>query len=142
MSFHTLPAILPNSGSRLLEQIYGLLAPFTRCTSHAASRTIGRAATSKTMADQNVTDLFENLRKVLLHFAQSPKSTELLNAALAILEQNDIHMLVWGGTRMSGFLDACRQASKIIIAFLDTPDVKCVCSVSKLFLDIARNRYI
>lgn len=115
-----MPDILPNSGSRLLQEIYGLLSPFTRCISHAASRTIGRAATSKTMADVNVTELYENLRKVLRHFSQSPKSTELLNAALAILEQNDIHMLVWGGTRMSGFLDACRQTSKIIIAFLDT----------------------
>ena len=72
------------------------------------------------MADSNVTDLYENLRKLLKHFSMSPKSTELLNDALNILEQNDIHMMVWGGTRMSGFLDACRQASSIIVAFLDT----------------------
>ena len=36
------------------------------------------------------------------------------------MEQHDIHMLVLGGTRMAGFLDACNQASGIKIPFLDT----------------------
>ena len=49
----------------------------------------------------------------------SPKSNELLNHTLNALEQNDIHMLVWGGTRMTGFLDACKQSSAILIPFLD-----------------------
>lgn len=67
-----------------------------------------------------MTDIYENLRKVLGHFSKSPKSTELLNTALDALERNNIHMLVWGATRMSGFLDACGQASSIIVPFLDT----------------------
>ena len=50
----------------------------------------------------------------------SPKSTELLNNALDVLEQNDIHMLVWGGTKMAGFLDACKHSSAILVPFLDT----------------------
>ena len=50
----------------------------------------------------------------------SPKSTELLNNTLNALEQNDIHMLVWGGIRMAEFLDACKQSSAILIPFLDT----------------------
>ena len=50
----------------------------------------------------------------------SPKSTELLNNALNVLEQNDMHMLVWGGTRMAGFLDACKQSSAILVPFLNT----------------------
>ena len=47
----------------------------------------------------------------------SPKSTELLNNALNILEQNNIHMLVWGGTSMAGFFDGCKQSSSILIPF-------------------------
>ena len=50
----------------------------------------------------------------------SPKSTELLNNAISAMEMNDIHLLNWGSTRMAGFLDACMQASKIIVPFLDT----------------------
>ena len=50
----------------------------------------------------------------------SPKSTELLNNAISAMEMNDIHLLNWGSTRMAGFLDACMQASKIIVLFLDT----------------------
>jgi hypothetical protein len=74
------------------------------------------------MCDQNVKDLYDNLKKVLGHFSMSARSTEFLNKALAMLQQNDVHMLVWGagGTRMGGFLDACRQSSRIVIPFLDT----------------------
>ena len=72
------------------------------------------------MSDPNAVLLYNNLRTVLKHFSMSPKSTELLNKTLAALEQNDIHMLVWGGTRMAGFLDACKQASSILVPFLDT----------------------
>ena len=43
----------------------------------------------------------------------------MLNNTLNAMEQHDMHMLVWGGTRMAGFLDACKQASGIIIPFLD-----------------------
>ena len=44
----------------------------------------------------------------------------MLNNALDMLDQNNIHMLVWGSTRMSGFLDGCKQASSILVPFLDT----------------------
>ena len=44
----------------------------------------------------------------------------MLNVALLALEQNNIHMLVWGGTRMAGFRDACKQSSSILVPFLDT----------------------
>ena len=47
----------------------------------------------------------------------SPKSTELLNNALNVFKQNDIHMLVRGGARMSGFLDTCKQSSAILVPF-------------------------
>ena len=58
------------------------------------------------MCDENVKSLYNNLMKVLCHFKMSVKSTELLNVALTMLEMNNVHMLVWGSTRMSGFLDA------------------------------------
>ena len=54
------------------------------------------------------------------HFSQSPKSSEMLNNVLSALELNNVHMLVWGGTRMSWFLDACKQTSNILSPFLDT----------------------
>ena len=49
-----------------------------------------------------------------------PKSTELLNNALSTTEINDIHLLNWGSNRMAGFLNACNEASKIIVLFLET----------------------
>ena len=105
--------------SRLVGEKYGLEAPFSRCNSHSSSGTIRRITSSVTMSDPNAVLLYNNLRTVLKHFSMSPKSTELLNKTLAPLEQNDIHMLVWGVTRMAGFLDACKQASSILVPFVD-----------------------
>ena len=65
-------------------------------------------------------DLYDNLKKILKHFSMSPLSTGYLNEALNALEQHDVHMLNWGKTRMSGFLDSCAQASRIVVAFVDT----------------------
>ena len=50
----------------------------------------------------------------------SPKSMQFLNNASDTLEMNNVHVLNWGSTRMAGFLDACIQASSIIVPFLDT----------------------
>ena len=103
-----------------MEQLYGVVSPFSNCSSHVASGTIRRAATSETMCDDNIKKLYNALLKVLKHFSKSPKSTELLNDALTLLELNNVHMLVWAGTRMYGFLDGCRQCSDILIPFMDT----------------------
>ena len=64
--------------------------------------------------------LYENLKALLKHFCQSPKSIEMLHEALNMLEMNNIHLLNWGSTRMAAFLDACIQVSNIIVPFLDT----------------------
>ena len=106
--------------NRLVTEWYGLKSPQADCSSHAASGTIRRTCTSVTMCDPDATALYNSLRKVLRHFSMSAKSTELLNNALHVLEQNDIHMLVWGGTRMAGFLDGCKQCSGILVPFIDT----------------------
>ena len=71
------------------------------------------------MSDPDAVTLYSSLRKILKHFSKSPKSTELLNNTLNVLEQNDIHMLVWGGTRMADFLDGCKQLS-VLAPLLDT----------------------
>ena len=72
------------------------------------------------MCQLDATSLYENLRSVLKHFSMSLKSTELLGNALKLLEMNPIHVLNWGSTRMSGFLDACKQLVDIIVPFIDT----------------------
>ena len=106
--------------NRLITEWYGITSPEADCSSHAASGTIRRTCTSATMSDPDAVTIYKALRKILKHFSQSPKSTELLNKALDALELNNIHMLVWGGTRMAGFLDACKQSSSILVPFLDT----------------------
>ena len=72
------------------------------------------------MCDTNAKALYENLRALLKHFSSSPKSTDALNEALSVLEMNNIQVLNWGSTRMSGLMDACVQSSKILVPHLDT----------------------
>ena len=71
------------------------------------------------MSDPDVIT-YNCLRKIVKHFSMSPKSTQLLKNALNSFEQNNIHVLVWGGTRMAGFFEGCMQSSSIDILFLDT----------------------
>ena len=104
---------------QLAAERYGIQSPVASCSSHAASGTVRSTTTSTTMSDLDAVLLYNSLRKILKHFSMSPKSNELLNNSLNVLEQNDIHMLVWGGTRMARFLDACRQSSAIFVYFLD-----------------------
>ena len=82
--------------------------------------TIRRLCTSETMSQIDAKGLYENLKALLKHFSESPKSSDMLYEALNMLEMNDIHLLNWGSTRMAGFLDTCIQASKITVPFLDT----------------------
>ena len=107
-------------GSRLLESIYGIKSPFSRCASHSSYGTIQRLCTSERSCQLDAKNLYENLRKLLKHFSRSPKSSDLLSNALTAMDMHDVHLLNWGSTRMAGFLDACVQASKILVPFLDT----------------------
>ena len=104
--------------SRLLET--GLKSPFSRCASHASAGTIRRLCMSVNSCQIDAKPIYENLRNILKHYANSPRSSKLPNNALKILDMNNIHLLNWGSTRMAGFLDACVQASKTILPFLDT----------------------
>ena len=105
---------------RIAKDDNGFRAPVGACSSHAASGTIRRITSLKTMNDPEAVKLYNGLRKILQHFSLSRRSTEMLNRALGLLDQNEIHMLVWGKTRMSGFLDGCKQSSSILVPFLDT----------------------
>ena len=106
--------------SRLLQELLEFKSPFIRCSSHMSYGTIRCLCTSETMSQIDAKGLYENLKALLKHFSQSPKSSEMLHEALNMLEMNDIHLLNWGSTRMAGFLDAYIQASNIIVPFLDT----------------------
>ena len=107
-------------GARLLTETHGINSPSSNCSSHLASGTIRRMCTSANSSQADATSLYDNLKALLKHFAMSPKSTEFLNNALNALELNSVHMLNWGSTCMAGFMDACVQASEILIPFLDT----------------------
>ena len=107
-------------GCRIISEKYGIKSPFSRCTSHTSAGTIRRLATLKKMSQSDAVSLYDDLRKVLKHFSQSPKSTEVLKKSLEVLEMNNVHLLNWGSTRMAGFLDACIKTSSIIVPFLDT----------------------
>ena len=57
--------------------------------------TIRRLCTSETMCHDDVKILYTSLKKLLLHFHASPKSTELLNKALKSLEMNEVSNMNW-----------------------------------------------
>ena len=60
--------------SRLLEEMYGINSPLTRCSSHASFGTIRRFCTLKTMCQSDAQVLYKNLKKVLKHFSKIPKA--------------------------------------------------------------------
>ena len=106
--------------STLLETGYGLKSPFSRCTSCASAGAIRRLCMSANSSQIDAESIYENLRSILKHFANSPRSSKLLNNTLKISAMSNIHLLSWGSTGMAGILDACVRASKIILPFLDT----------------------
>ena len=57
----------------------------------------------ETMSQIDAKRLYNNLKALLKHFSQSPKSSEMLYEALNMLEMNDIHLLNWGSTLMMVF---------------------------------------
>ena len=71
-------------------------------------------------SQQDVVNLYKDLRALLKHFAHIAKSMDTLNEACDILEINNVDILKWGSTKMAGFSDACVQSSHITVPFLDT----------------------
>lgn len=106
---------------------YGLISPTTRCSGHAASGSIKRLASSKTMCVEEVVTFADGLRPVLRHFQQSGKSTSFLNEALTMLEMKNINVLTWCPTRMANLLDASRRTVSLLFPLCDvlsTCDIK------------------
>ena len=97
--------------SRLLDEIYGIKSPLSICASHASAGTIRRLCTSQTMCQSYAKSLYENLSALFKHFTKSLKSSEMLLQALNNLQQHKVHLINWGSTRMSGYLEACLVAS-------------------------------
>ena len=104
--------------SRSLESTYGIKSPFSRCASHTSYGTIRRLCTSERACQVDAKNLYENQRKLLKHFSMSPKISELLSNALAVMEMHDVHLLNWGSTRITRFLDTCVQLPKSWYHFL------------------------
>ena len=106
------------AGEFLVEH-YGLMSPTTRCSAHAASGSIKRISSSKTMCVEEVVTFATGIRPVLRHFQLSGKSTALLNEALAALEMKQIHLMTWCPTRMANLLDASSRAVALLFPLCD-----------------------
>ena len=103
--------------ARLLNDTYGIKSPISKCSSHLASGTIRRMCNSVNSSHEDAKNLYNNLHSILRHFAMSPKSSQLLNNTLNALDMSNIYIINWGSTRMAGFMDACSQASHIIVPY-------------------------
>ena len=98
---------------------YGMMAPTTRCSAHAASGSIKRMSSSKTMCVDEVVTFATGLRPVLHHFQLSGKSTALLNEALAAMEMKQVHLFTWCPTRMANLLEASSRAVELLFPLCD-----------------------
>ena len=108
-----------SKAARVLRDLYGIHTPEYRCSAHAASGSIKRLTTSKTMNVPDVTTLYECLRKFVKHFESSIKNKELLDEALEILESSPLHLISWCQTRMAHFLKAAKVFDDMIPAIYD-----------------------
>ena len=65
--------------SQLLQELFGIKSPFTRCSSHMSYGTIRRLCTSETISQIDAKGLYENLKALLKHFSPSPKSSKMIH---------------------------------------------------------------
>ena len=111
-------SINPKAG-KILTENYGLLSPTTRCSGHAASGSIKRMATSKTMQVDAVVTFATGLKPVLKHFKLSGKSSSALNDALEVMEMKPLKAMFWCPTRMANILTASKRAVEILFPICD-----------------------
>ena len=107
-------------GDCLLEDKYGINFLMSECGSQLSYGTIRRLCISVNFLPEDAMKLYENLKAMSRHFAMSPKNTKLLKNALDTLKMKSVHVLNQGSTRITVFLDACIQASSLIVPFLAT----------------------
>ena len=103
----------------MLRDLFGFMSPGFWYSAHAASGTIKRLGTSKTMNVPEVTTLYECLRTVIKHFESSVKNKEILDQYMEILEMTLLHLLSWYQTRMVHFLKSCHVFDGVLAAVFD-----------------------
>ena len=131
-----------SKAARVLRDLYGIHTPEYRCSAHAASRSIKRLTTSKTMNVPDVTILYECLRRVVKHFECSIKNKELLDEALEILESSPLHLISWCQTRMAHFLKASAVFDNMLPALYDVMYTKNVKEDDREVLFTPKNIFI
>ena len=67
------------------------------------------------MCVEEVKVLYKCVKSVVMHFANSVKSKEILDSFMATLGIEEIHLLSWASTRMAHFLEACVQSNKLLV---------------------------
>ena len=72
------------------------------------------------MCNDDLKTLYENLSKLLKHFAFSVKSTDALRQVQHAMGIRSVHIMNYNSARMNGFIDACLQASNLTVPLLDT----------------------
>ena len=100
------------------------MSPDFWCSAHAASGSIKRLATSKSMNVPEVTTLYECLSMVIKHFESSIKNTETLDQYMEILEMTPLHLLSWCQIRMAHFLKSCHVFDAMLAAVYDIMYIK------------------
>ena len=111
----------------ILTSDIGLLSPTTRCSVHAASCTIRRITTSKTMSVPKVVTFASGIKPILKHFKLSGKSSELLQQCLEIMDMKPFKLMTWCPARMANLLECSARTAKIlfpICGMLATTGVK------------------
>ena len=111
-------SVNPKAGKILAEKL-GLLSPSTRCSVHAATGSLKRASTSKTMQVDELVTFAAGIKPVLKHFKKSGKSSSLLNDALEIMDLKPMKAMVWCPTRMANLLTASKRTSQILFPLCD-----------------------
>ena len=110
--------------AQVLQDLFGFMSPDFWCSAHAASGSIKRLATSKSMNVPEVTTLYECLSMVIKHFESSIKNTETLDQYMEILEMTPLHLLSWSQTRMAHFLKSCHVFDMMLAAVYDIMYIK------------------
>ena len=108
----------PKAGEKLVAD-FGLLSPTTRCSGHAASGSIRRLSTSKTMCVDEVVTFAAGLKPVLKHFKRSGRSSALLNLSLKVMEMKPLKAMVWCPSRMANLLQSSSRTVDILFPLSD-----------------------
>ena len=108
----------PLAGERMT-RLYGFLTPTTRCSGHAASGSIKRLTSSKTMCVDEAVTFAKGVKPILKHFKNSGKSTATLNASLEIMEMKNIKLMMWCPTRMANIIDCSMHTVSILFPLCD-----------------------